>query len=160
MFPKNNPNIFYTIYPTITAHIYGGVFLVEITAAKVLARFNYDSTDFDPDSDETTSLTNVEYIIDDVIDFINSEAGISISKLEDDLVNPAGSKTVTVTGSQNATIKLALSLMLRDAKYKIQGGSSLGPAGVSESVYNQDPTFKKMLWQSLDRLRGQSFDRV
>ena len=132
--------------------------MADITAETVLARFFYQSTDFDPASNpsETTSYTNTEYIIDEVIDFINSEAGTSISNL----TGAVGSKTVTVTGPQNASLKLVLGFYLKDAKYKINESSGLGPASVSESVYSQDPVIKKMLWKSLDRLRGVSFDRV
>jgi len=127
--------------------------MTDLTAANVLARFNYSSTDFDPDSDETTSYTNVEYIIDDVIDFINSEAGTSISNL----AGVAGAKTVTVTGAQNAAIKLVLSVVLKETKYKISTSSGLGSASISESVGSQDTIFRTMFWSSINRLRGRSF---
>jgi len=127
--------------------------MTDLTAANVLARFNYGSTDFDPDGDETTSYTNVEYIIDDVIDFVNSEAGTSISNL----AGGAGAKTVTVTGAQNAAIKLVLSVVLKETKYKISTSSGLGPASISESVGSQDTIFRKMFWSSINRLRGRSF---
>jgi len=127
--------------------------MTDLTAATVLARFNYDSKDFDPDSDETQSYTNVEYIIDDVIDFINSEAGISVSNM----AGVAGAKTVTVTGAQNAAIKLVLSVVLKETKYKLSTSSSLGPASISESVGSQDQIFRKMFWSSMNRLRGRSF---
>jgi len=127
--------------------------MTDLTAANVLARFNYDSKDFDPDSDETQSYTNVEYIIDDVIDFINSEAGTSISNM----AGVAGSKTVTVTGAQNAAIKLVLSVLLKETKYKISTSGNIGPVSSSESVGAQDPLFRKMFWSSINRLRGRSF---
>ena len=127
--------------------------MVDLTAATVLARFNYDSTAFDPDRDETASLTNVEYIIDDAIDFVNAEAGTSISNL----AGVAGSKTVTLTAAQNAPIKLILSVMLKETKYKISTSSSLGPASASETVGGQDAIFRKMFWQSIGRLQGRSF---
>lgn len=130
--------------------------MTDLTAATVLARFNYESTDFDPDSNETTSYTNVEYIIDDTIDFINSECGTSISNL----AGVAGAKTVTVTSAQNAAIKLILQPILKDTKYKISNNTGLGPASVSESISQQDMLFQKMLWKALDRLRGVSFDNV
>jgi len=132
--------------------------LTTITSAIVLSRFAYESTDFDPASspDETVSYTNVEYIIDDVIDFINSEAGTSISNL----AGVAAAKTVTVTGAQNACIKLVLDFYLKDTKYKINESGGLGPASVTTSVYSQDPVIKNMLWKSLDRLRGRSFERT
>jgi len=130
--------------------------LTEITAAKVLGRYNYETTDFDPDEDETTSLTNVEYIIDDVIDFINAEAGTSMSNM----AGVAGSKTVTVTGAQNAAIKMVLPVVLKETKYKTSVSSALGPASMSESVGSQDRIFRDMFWRAISRLRGRSFLRV
>jgi len=130
--------------------------LTEITAAKVLGRYNYETTDFDPDEDETTSLTNVEYIIDDVIDFINAEAGTSMSNM----AGVAGSKTVTVTGAQNAAIKMVLPVVLKETKYKTSVSSVLGPASMSESVGSQDRIFRDMFWRAISRLRGRSFLRV
>lgn len=130
--------------------------MTEITAAKVLGRYNYETTDFDPDEDETTSLTNVEYIIDDVIDFINAEAGTSMSNM----AGVAGSKTVTVTGAQNAAIKMVLPVVLKETKYKTSVSSVLGPASMSESVGSQDRIFRDMFWRAISRLRGRSFLRV
>ena len=131
--------------------------MTTITAAIALARFNYVSTDFDPSSSptETTSYTNVEYIIDDVIDFVNAEAGTSISNLS----GTAGAKTVTVTSAQNSPIKLILSVALKETRYKISTSSTLGPSSLSESVGAQDPLFRKLLFSSLDRLRGRGFER-
>jgi hypothetical protein len=106
--------------------------MVSITAADVLARYHYAVTDFDPASspDATVSKTNVELIIDDIIDFINSEAETSIPAMS----GTDGSKTVTVSRNQNAAIKLILPVALKETKYKISTSSSLGPASISESV--------------------------
>ena len=145
-----------TIYPTLNAHIYGSDFLATLTAAIVLDRFFYESTDFDPDGDETASFTAVEYIIDDVIDFVNSEAGTSIAAL----TGVAGAKTGTVTGPQNAAVKLVLGVTLKEARYKISTNATMGPLGASESVGAQDPIFRKMLHNALNRLRGRSFQRT
>jgi hypothetical protein len=133
--------------------------VTDLTAETVLKRFNYESTAFDPDSDtpiQATSYANVEYIIDDVIDYINLEAGTSISNL----AGVAGEKTVTVTNAQNAVIKMLLSLMLRDAKYKISSSGGLGPANTAETVSQQPLAVQKMFEKALDRLRGRNFVRV
>ena len=133
--------------------------MVSVTAATVLARNHYGSTDFDPATssrNETTSYTNVEYIIDDAIDFVNAEAGTSMSTMAD-TVGSAGSKSITITGAQNAALKLILSVMLKETKYKISTSGSLGPASASESVGSQDQIFRKMFWTSINRLRGRSF---
>ena len=127
--------------------------MTDITAANVLARFYYESTDFDPNRDETVSYTNAEYIIDDCIDFVNSEAGVSMTAL----AGVAGTKTTTITGSQNAALKLVLGVTLKEAKYKLSTNATLGPLGASESVGAQDPIFRKMLYNALNRLRSRSF---
>ena len=129
--------------------------MTEITAAKVLGRFFYESTDFDPDGDETASYTNVEYLIDDVIDYINLETGSSISNL----AGVAGSKTVTVTGAQNAAIKLLMPVMLKETKYKISTSGSLGQLSSSESIGAQDPLFRDLLKNALNRLRTRGMER-
>jgi hypothetical protein len=129
--------------------------VVSITAANVLAKNVYKSTDFDPNEDETTSLTNVESIIDDVIDFINSEAEINIPPMSGD----SGSKTVTVSRNQNAAINLILPVTLKEKKYKISTSSNLGPASVSESVGSQDTIFKEMLWRAIDRLKERDWSQ-
>ena len=129
--------------------------MVSITAADVLARFNYKSNDFDPDNDETTSYTNVEQIIDDIIDFINSEAETSISAMD----GTAGVKTVTVSRNQNAAIKLLLPVMLKETKYKISTSASLGPASASESVGGQDIIFKELFWRAIERLKERDWSQ-
>ena len=131
--------------------------MVEITAAKVLGRFHYKTTDFDPDgTDEDTSYTNVEYIIDDVIDFVNLEAGTSISSM----TGTSPNKTVTVTNDQNAVIKMLLPIVLRDTLVSYSKSSSLGPASISESVSQQSVDFLELFQQALNRLRGVSFQRA
>lgn len=131
-----------------------------LTAARVLARFNYKRTDFDPDNstpDEDTSLTNVEYIIDDCIDYVNSEAGASISNLS----GTSPDKTVTVTGAQNAALMILLEMMLRDSRYTASSSShTLGPASVSESVGQQPMAVQGLLEKALDRLRGRTILRT
>jgi hypothetical protein len=128
--------------------------MTEITAATMLARFNYKSTDFDPDDDEDTSLTNVEYIIDDVIDYINLIAGTSISNLS----GTSPDKTVTVTGPQNAAIKMLLPLMLRDTKYHVSESTGLGPVSVSNTVSTQNPAFQKMFEKAIATLKYSNLD--
>jgi len=133
--------------------------MVSVTAASVLARNHYSSVDFDPATSsrsETVSYTNVEYIIDDAIDFINSEAETSIPPMS----GTAGSKTVTVSRNQNAALSLLLPVMLKEAKYKISTSGSLGPASASESVGSQDIIFKEMFWAALIRLRERDWSRA
>ena len=130
--------------------------MVSLTAARTLARNYYESTDFDPDADETTSYTNVEYLIDDLIDWVNTEAGTSISSMS----GTAGEKTVTLTAAQNAVISMILPVLLRDTKYRINNSSGLGPASVSESIGGMDTSSKQLFYKALKRLRGVSFVQV
>lgn len=130
--------------------------MVSLTAARLLSRNFYSSTDFDPDSDETQSYTNVEYLIDDLIDWINTECGVSISSMS----GTAGSKTVTLTAAQNAVASMILPILLRDTKYRITESSGLGPVSVSESVGGMDSATKQLFYKALKRIRGHSFVEV
>ena len=127
--------------------------MVSLTAARALASNFYKSTDFDPSGNETTSYTNVEYIIDDCIDWINSEADASISSM----AGAAGSKSTTLTAAQNAVMSMILPIILRETKYRINSSTGLGPASISESIGSLDNTTKKMFYKALDRLRTRSF---
>ncbi len=75
-----------------------------ITAQKVLDQNGYTTSDFD--------LADVEYWIDDCIDYINSRADSGIPSMTG--TTPA--KTVTVTAKANAALKFLLSIVLREAK--------------------------------------------
>jgi hypothetical protein len=132
--------------------------MTDITAATVLARFHYKSTDFDPATspDETVSLINVEYVIDDAIDFINLEAGTSIGSL----AGVAGAKTVSVTNDENAALKLLLGIMLHDTKEQMSSSFGLGPVSGSESLSKQSQGFVDLFERALNRLRGSSFQRA
>ena len=132
--------------------------MVSVTAAAVLARNHYGSTDFDPATssrNEAVSYTNVEYIIDDAIDFINSEAETTMPAMD----GTAGSKTVTVSRNQNAALQLLLPVMLKESKYKISTSGSLGPASASETVGGQDSIFKEMFWKSIERLKERDWSQ-
>jgi hypothetical protein len=131
--------------------------MATLTAAILIAENGFQNTDFDPaGSSEDTGKTNVEYMIDSAIDYVNLEAETSISNLS----GSAGSKTVTVTASQNAVLKLLLTAMLREAKFK--GSSSLGMGGlsVSDTLVTQPPIFQSLFKNALRRLRGMDFKRT
>ena len=132
--------------------------MVSISAANVLARNFYRSTTFDPDSspDETVSLTNVEMIIDDIIDTINSEAETTIPAMSG---VTAGSKTVTVSRNQNAAIKLVLPVMLKEAKYKLSTSGSMGPLSSSVSVGSQDSIFKELFYKAIEKLKERDWSQ-
>ena len=118
--------------------------MVTITAAQMQAETGY--SDMNP--------TNVEYLIDNAIDYVNTECGTSISNLS------GSPSSVTVTAGQSAALKPLIVLLMRAKKDK---GPNVGLPGVSVSTLIADPQYslQMQLWQSsLNRLRGQSFDRT
>ena len=127
--------------------------MTTLTAAIVLERFDLTTADF--------SAVATEYLIDDVIDYINLEAGTSISNL----AGVAGAKTVTVTSGQNAAIKLILSLMLKDVKAMATSTSqTLGQMSmsesISESVSQASIGVQGMIDKALKRLTGMALKRT
>lgn len=122
--------------------------MATVTAQRVLDENNYTVSDI--------SLTNLEYLIDNVIDYINLETGLSISNLS----GTAGSKSVTVTSGQSPIIKLLSALMIR--AYKDRGPQS-SIAGFSVVAVLADPQyqlFKELTDKGINRLRGHSFVRT
>jgi len=122
--------------------------MVVITAALILSETGWAATDFG-------AATNLEYLIDKAINWINAEAGTSMS-------NMAGGppKTVTVTSAQAPVVKAWTELLCR--AYINKGPSaSLGAISVSEIV--SDPHYKIMVMMAnrgINRLRGRSFERT
>ena len=122
--------------------------MVDITAQGILDRNNW--------TESQISLTNLEYLIDDVIDWVNLMTGASISAM----TGVAGSKTVTVSRNENATLKMLLPLIVR--AYLDRGPSS-SAGGLSVAVIATDPQtgqLRPMVRQALQMLRGRSFERV
>ena len=117
-----------------------------ITAQRVLDESRYTVRQI--------STTNLEYLIDRAINFINAETGSSISNL-------SGSPlSVTVTGAQEMAVKALSELLLRAYLDK---GPNVGVAGLSVTQVMADPhykTYSKLFRMSLDRLRGRSFEKV
>ena len=128
--------------------------MATITAQILLDQNNWATTDIHATS--ATALTRVEYLIDDAIDYINSQAGTSISNMS----GAAGSKTLTVTAAQAPIIKQLAALLVR--AYLDKGPNvSVGGLGVSAIV--GDPQYKvamMMVKTGIRRLRGASFVRT
>lgn len=100
--------------------------------------------------------TNLEYLIDDAINYVNLEAGTSISNLS----GVAGSKTVTVTAAQGAVVIPLITLCMR--AYKDKGPSS-STQGLSVTAIVSDPQYKlemMMLKSGIRKLCGSGFERV
>lgn len=123
--------------------------MVSITAQQILDENNYSQSD-------TKTKTNVEYLIDNTINYINLLAGTSISNM----TGTAPNKTVTVSSNQSAVIKPLVTLML---KAYFDRGPNVAVANVSVATMLQDPQyalFKFLLNRGIERLRGRSFERV
>ena len=118
--------------------------MVTITADLMQSRTGYGDT--------YITNTNLEYLIDDAIDYVNLEAGTSISNL--------AASTVTVTASQAAVLIPLIKLLMR--AYKDKGPTS-NISSMSVSAVINDPQYKLnmyLLKKGIDRLRGRSFERV
>lgn len=117
-----------------------------ITAAQILDETSYTESDI--------SATNLEYLIDNAIDYVNLEAGTSISSL-------SGSPgSVTVTNAQSVAVKALAKLMLRAY---VDHGPYANVAAVGVSFVANDPQLKlewKLINRALQRLRGRSFERT
>ena len=111
-------------------------------ATQVLNENNYSTTDI--------TAINLEYLIENAIDYVNLEAGTSIA----DLSGGAGSKSIVGTEAEIFTVKTVTVLMIR--AYKDRGpNSGLGPMSVATVIGDpQYSLFKDLIEKSLNRLRG------
>jgi hypothetical protein len=112
-------------------------------AQRILSENGYALTDF-----ENLTLTILEYKIDDAIDWINLQAGLTIADLSGD----AESKSITGTDGQILAVKSLTNLMLR--AYVEKGDVSMAALTVT-SVVN-DPDYKvtmMMIEKAIERLK-------
>lgn len=119
-----------------------------ITAAQIKAENDWDGDDI--------SDTNLEYLIDNAINHINLLAGLSMSNLS----GAAGSKTVTLTSSQEPYVKMLSALLVRAY---IDKGPDTNVAAVSATTISTDPHYKlfmRLINQGIQYLRGRDFERV
>jgi len=96
------------------------------------------------------TLTILENKIDDAIDYINAQTGLTIASL----TGAAGSKTLTYTVPQNVAIKQFTNLGLRAYKEK---GSQVGIGTLSVTYLQSDPDFKlswALLEKTIERLKA------
>lgn len=102
------------------------------------------------------SKTNLEYIIDNAIDYINMEAGTSIA----DLSGTAESKSLVGTESEIVVVKSLSVLMLRAYHDR---GPQVSAGGLAVQAVIVDPQYKlfsKMVATGIKRLAGRSFERT
>jgi hypothetical protein len=102
------------------------------------------------------TVVEMEYIIDNAIDYINLDCGTSIA----DLTGSAGAKSLVGTEDENITVQILSSLLSR--AFLDKGPSTnLGPMGVAQII--TDPHYSlytKLLNRSLNKLRGRYFETV
>jgi len=103
-------------------------------------------------TDKDISDTNLGYLIDNVINYVNLMAGTSISNIS--------GGTVTVTSSQDVVLKAGIALMVRAYKDK---GPNVVVQGMSVAPIVSDPHYRLMSMifkQGINMLRGRDFERV
>ena len=113
-------------------------------AQRILDENGYAVYDF-----ASLTLTILEYKIDDAIDYLNLQAGLSIA----DLAGSAESKSITATDGQILVVKSLTNLMLKAYKEK---GSQIGIGGLSIIHVMENPDFKvssMMIKHLIERLK-------
>lgn len=127
---------------------------ISTVAQRVLDENNYETADIHATS--LTALTRVEYMIDNVIDYVNLEIGSSIA----DLSGSVGSKSLTCDEKYLPLIKLLSALMIRAYTDR---GPNAAVSGLSVTSVLADPQydlFTKVFERSINRLRTRSFKRT
>lgn len=110
-------------------------------AQRILDENNWTTSDI--------STTNLEYRIDDAIDYINLKTGLAIA----DLSGTAGSKSLTGTDSQIFCIKWLTNMFIRAYKEK---GPNVSIGGLSVTAITNDPDFTatmKLVDSAIERLK-------
>lgn len=94
------------------------------------------------------TLTILEYKIDDAIDYVNLQAGLTIAHLS----GTAESKSITGTDGQILVVKWLTNMMLRAYKEK---GSQATIAGqtVAQIVNDSDSATTKFILGAIERLK-------
>ena len=117
-------------------------------ATQIQNENNYTTSDI--------SLANTEFLIDTVIDYINLMAGTSIA----DLSGSSGSKSITGSENEIATVKMHMPLLLKT--YVDRGPNvTLSSLGVSTILQDsQYAVFKDFSEKAINQLRGRSFLRT
>lgn len=113
-------------------------------AQRILDENGYTLADF-----PNLTLTILEYKIDDAIDYVNSQAGLSIA----DLSGTAGSKSITADDGQILAVKWLSNLMLKVYKEK---GVQTGIGALSVIYIVNDPDYKMsmmILDKQIERLK-------
>ena len=121
-----------------------------VTIANIASRMK-DETGYTDPSD-----TNLEYLIDNVIDEVNLMAGTSIA----DLAGAAPNKSITASEGELVAVKAGVNLALRAYHDK---GPNTAIATLNVTEITTDPHYKIMtrIWnRAINYLRGRSFERT
>jgi len=113
-------------------------------AQRVLDENGFLITDF-----PNLTLTILEYKIDDAIDYVNLQAGLTIA----DLSGTAGSKSITGTDGQILAVKWVTNLMLKAYKEK---GEQVGIGALNVTYIVNDPDYKMSMMiveKAIERLK-------
>jgi len=112
-------------------------------AQRILDENGYSLTDF-----SGLTLTILEYKIDDAIDYINLQAGLSMA----DLSGSPESKSITATDGQIVVVKWLTNLFLQAYKDK---GTQVGIQGtnITQVVNNADFQVSTMITKAIERLK-------
>jgi len=113
-------------------------------ATRILDENNYTVGDI--------STANLEYLIDNAVDYINMEAGTTIAHVS--------GNNLTASDSELMVVKTLSTLMIRAYKDR---GPNVAIAGQSATAVLADPQynlFSKMVKLGISRLRGRSFVRT
>ena len=98
--------------------------MATVTAQNILDENNYTDVDI--------TLTKIEALIDNAINYTNLKTGLTISNME----GSSGSKTVTVTNRQAPVIKAIASLYVRAC---VDHGPNASVDGLTVSTVSSDP---------------------
>lgn len=122
--------------------------MVVITAQQILDENGWLVTDI--------AIVNLEYLIDNAINYINLETGLSMSNLTGVTPNMA----VTLTSAQEVVVKMLSALLVRAYLDK---GPNVAVQSINVTSIISDPhyrIFMKLINKGIKRLRGTSFERA
>ena len=118
--------------------------MATITTQNILDENNWTIADI--------SLANIELLVNNAINYINLQTGLSISNM--------ASGTVTVTSGESPIIKALTLLMIKAYKDR---GPNTAIAGLGVNTLITDPQYSlfiQILNDGINRLRGRSIERT
>jgi hypothetical protein len=99
------------------------------------------------------SLLNMEYLVKNAVDYINLQAGTTIT-----FIPSAGSENLSASDSEIVMVKALTTILLRAY---VDRGPNVGISSLSVTTVASDPQyniFMQLVNDGLMRLRGRSFE--